>query len=257
MSHRRSKIGKFPAYDFEYDLRKGKSGILNRQNNSSLAFDLWSEAGQRKLLTERIGEEDGQIVDPSGYWTPGLLLAAEMAVAAVDTRFENMVIKAKRMGRYPPETMPPELVNDKLILEARLDIVKEEVDQLKKMLAKHAARKQEENDHLILAQGPQGTTWGSDPPREVDHQPIRWDEKQGHFVIDCKKSPYDGVRLPDYYAFVCKPWREAKNAAYQEAHKKATNLDLSEGERRRFGERAAQILRSSTEPPWPPRPERF
>lgn len=255
MSHRRYKVGINPRYDREFDWRKGQSGILNRANNSSVSFDLWSESGVQNLLIERIGEQDGLVADPNGYWISGLLRAAREAVAAVDTRFENMVIKAKRAGRYPPETMPEELVNEKLVMEARLDICQEEIDQLKKMLAKHQTRKQAEDDHLILAQGPMGTTSGADPPRSVDGQKIRWDEIQKHFIIDCEKSPYHLLRLPDYYAHVSRPWREAKRVAHNEAYAKAHDLEASDGARKKWGEEAARILRAPDYPPWPPRPE--
>lgn len=257
MSRRRHKIGKFPVYDAEYDLQKGASVIHNhRHDKGNVALAFWSESGVRDLLKQWEGTEDGLYPDPGGpYHLVSHLKAAQDALAAVDSKFQNMIIAAQRSGRFPPETMPQELVIERLACEARLDVVQEEIDLLKKELARYANRKQEEDDHLILPYGPAGSTQGADPPRSVDGQKIEWNEELGHFVICCKKSPYDGMKLPNYYVHIVRVWRDEKNRLYREAHDKANDLESSEGARKKWAEEAHRLVTGIKTPPWPPRPE--
>jgi len=257
MSHRRYKCGTNPQYDKEFDWRKEKSGILNRGQSgvNPVTFDLFGESGIRQLLAEWAGNSGDGEYDNGSRIVNSKIRDAKERLASIDTRFENQKAMAVRSGKYPPETMPQEWVSEKLVLQARLDIVAEEIDWLRKELPKFQAQKQKQNDHLILAYGPMGSAAGADPPRSIDGQKVVWSEELGHFVIDCEKSPYHGMKLPDYYVHIAKPWRTEKQRLHREAHVISQNLDLPEGERRRAAEKAWRILRAADIPPWPERPE--
>lgn len=254
---RRYKCGQHSAYDKEFDKAKTVSPILNRNQASiSTAYDLQSKSGLERLLLERIGDDAGRVVDPQ---SPTLInarrLNAKLELAAVEEHWQAIRVRAQRAGRYPPETMPDELVERRLQAEAKLDVTNDEIQWLKKEIAKHEAVEQEVDSSQILKYGPRGSCRGSDPPREVDGQPVVWDEDVGSFLIDCKKSPYHGLKLQNYYAFVVKPWGEAKQEAYQKAYAKAHDLDQLEGNRARAAMEADRILKDPQFPPWPPRPE--
>jgi hypothetical protein len=257
VSHRRYKIGKFPAYDSMFDHAKGTSPVLNRgkAGTSTATLDLWSETGTRKLLAEYGGNTTDGFFDDGRKVVNSRLKSAREDLVTVDDRFENMKTKAIRAGRYPIEKMPEAMVQEKLVLEAKIDIILEEIDWLTRELSKYEARRQKQDDHLILASGPRGTTMGSDPPRSVDGQKVRWDEALGHFLIDCPQSPFHGMRLPDYYVYICNPWRTAKRAMINELQAIVDNLELSQAKRQRAGEEAARIRRAPDVPPWPPKPE--
>lgn len=258
MSKRRYKIGINPEYDSTFDNLKERSGILNPNKSgiSSVCFDLWSRTGLELILAEWAGtEDDGTFEDIQiKRWVNSRLRDAQDRLAAVDTKFENMKINKQRAGRYPPETMPPEMVEEKHRREAAIDILEGEIENVKKRLAKHQATEKKQDDHLVLAHGPAGSCHGTDPPRSIDGQKVVWSEKQGHFLIDCEKSPFHQMRLPDYYLHIARPWRDAKRALVNELQVQANDLNLPLGERLCHGNEAARIRRLPNIPPWPERP---
>ncbi|MFZ5451845.1 MAG: hypothetical protein ACOZF2_08270 [Thermodesulfobacteriota bacterium] len=219
---------------------------------------LQDEAGLRQLLREWQGDKDGRFEDlKTGRVVNSHLLVAQEALAAVGQKHKDMVAMARRAGR-PASDMQrtPELIREELQAQAVLDIRMEEIDWLLKAINKRLEGKRKEDEALVLLHGPMGSTQGADPPRAVDGQPVRWDEKDGNFLIDCPTSPYHKMRLPNYYADVVKPWRAATRQAYDEAHKNEIDLEASEGSRKLWAEKAQMILRTPLLfVPMPPRPK--
>jgi len=217
MSHRRYKVGLHPPYDKAFDNEKGKSPFLNPKNFSDEKLQASHKDGLECLILEwegnKNGDHKGQFYNPmwGGAWQNSRLLNAKEALAAIDVEFEDLKAATKRSGkRLSPDVMPPALIEKRLRCEAKLDIVMEEIDALRKELTKWQAKEKKIFDDNILKYGPQGAATG-DPPREIDFQPVI--QKDGDLVINCKESPYDQMKLPDYYEKVVYPFLKARRAA--------------------------------------------
>lgn len=257
MSNRRYKVNEFPIYDRTYYHAKINSPVLNRNalTSSSEGLRLWNEEGQMSLLRELEGNKHGQYLDNKGRMVDSQLKQAQDLIAAIDEQFQAHCDQVKRSGKNPPEEMPRDMAETKLRAEAKLDILKDEIEALKLLLARHKDRKKETDDDLVLKNGPKGVAMGADPPREVDGQPVKWDGELGAFVINCPKSPYHKMRLPDYYAFVVKPFNEARVKAHRAAHKRCNDLTLNDAERQAAWEKGNMILKNKGKKFWPERPE--
>jgi hypothetical protein len=193
MSRRRYKCGQFPEYDREFDKQKGRSGYLNPQWGH-LDFDFtWFGLDSIRNLKAEIGYFE----QPEGR-----IEKAQAALAAVGKGWEDTF---RRQGQPVPASPPDSIIRQQHESEARLDILMEECDLLKKRLAKMEAAAQTQDDSAVLRYGPAGQGQG-DPLRILDGQRIS--EKQGELFIDDPRSPYNGMKTSDYFAHVVKPFKQ-------------------------------------------------
>jgi len=172
----------------------------------------------------------------------------------VPLAFENQKLQARRGGKQEPGEMPPELLAEKHKLEARADVILEEIARIKELISEFETRAKREKEAMVLKFGPMGTSKGS-PCTIIDGQPCGIDA-EGLPRIDCPKSPFNGMRVCDYREKIVKPWRTAINEAYQAAYAKANDLEATDGARLAATEKAAMILRNPSEHvPWPEKPK--
>lgn len=266
MSHRRYKIGLNPRYDKTFDRVKSQSPFLNpavRESQGAWQNPEFVQSCQKNGLVALIRQFGGdgdkahpgqwlnRLLDPP-RWEPSFVMRAEEAIAAVDEDFENMKLRAVRSGRIPPEEMPQELVDRRLVAEAAADVLREELDSLRRELeTKYVKKEQARQDSKILVHGPQGACMGADPVRETDGQKVEWNKELGQFVINCPASPYHSMTLPDYFIFICAPYRAARNAAHDEAAEKLRDMSLTVAERSKW----QAIYHGQAPIELPPRPE--
>lgn len=200
MSRRRYKVGLNPDYDHRFDVVKGKSSILGGDTvnkfNMARPQILNSIASIKHYLKQ----------------TEALSKTKEESLTAITENWQNNLL---RSGRPIPAEPPAQVTNQRLRAEAELDIFLEEADWLKKELAKREAAAKKIVDDNVLFYGPIGSGKG-DPQCEVDGQAVI--EKDGELIIKCSTSPYDGMKLPDYFSLIVYPFLKAKREAVRAFH---------------------------------------
>lgn len=232
MSRRRYKVGVNPGYDRAFDNLKSHSPLLAHG-----AIDTNSVPGLKALIAEQTEKVN----------------RAEAKIKEVDERFENMKIVSKREGREIPSEMPPELVEVLLLAEAKLDICREELDILKKLLAVQQAQEKKVQSEDILPYGPDGSGKLKDGIlAEIDGQMVSFDKQKDCLVIDCESSPYNRLPVWQYYQML-KEWKKERCVARSYAAMMSQDLTLPKAERDLWFEKT----RRRPVPPeqWPPRPE--
>jgi hypothetical protein len=202
----------------KFKVRLGlESPILNsriRHPMDRISDRLWTVEGQRSLLAELLGDEDGVFLRREMGLAgetrkmPARLTVAKEALAELDEKFAESKVKATREGRTPPTEMPPEMLSRRYLLEATRDLILEEIDTIQKLIAAHDDQKQTEAKKAILVWGPQGTgKLRNGLLSEIDGQKCIWDPKQKCMTISEPDSPYFGMKVEVYRELVCKPWR--------------------------------------------------
>lgn len=231
MSRRRYKVGLHPHYDKAFDHLKGYSPLLSRGE-----IDTNSVPGLKAEIEQQTGK----------------VARAETKIQEADERFENMQAVAKREGRAVPETMPPELVEVRLLAEAKFDICREELDILKKLLAAQETKEKQVKSEDILPFGPDGAGKLRDGIlAEIDGQMVSFDKEKDCLVIDCESSPYNRLPVYLYYAMV-RTWKKERAEARSHAAMMSQDLTLPKSERELWFEKT----RRRPVPPsqWPARP---
>ena len=253
MSRRRYKCGENPLYDRVFDARKMKSPILNPAgfHVADIALQMSDKAGLKSLLTELEGNEEGKFWSHSpspARWLNSRIKNAELAIAGIEDRFQNVRQQAVNAGHRPPSKMPKDMTEELLRSEARLDVVLEETEKIRKLLSEIERREQKQDDKKVLQRGPMGAgrlvdgicVW-------LDGQCVEPDHENVLRIID-DRSPYNGMRTADYFEFVQKPWCKLRDKMQTEERKRGED-DPGYSPRRN----ARPPL-----PPWPvnvPRPE--
>lgn len=191
---RRYEIGVHPAYDQRYNFR------LNQKADG----DIGSKAGAQQMIAESQASAERKQAEIDG----------------IDLRFGNLKVDARREGRPEPAEMPQNLLKERLELEAELDVIPEKMAQFQKILAGIEAQEQTQQDAMVLQFGPIGSGKLRDGILvEIDYQPIRV-KRSGGLVINCKKSPYDGMLVENYRTHICAPFLKAraeKSRDYEDA----------------------------------------
>jgi len=200
MSRRRYKVGKFPDYDHRFDVVKGKSSILAGDSVNHFHMARPQILNSISSIKHYLGQ------------TEALAKTKEEDLTAL---ISNWQIDLQRAGRPIPAEPPAQVTNQRLTAEAELDILGEEIDWLKKEVAKREAAAKKIIDDKVLEYGPIGCGKG-DPQSEIDGQQVI--EKDGELVIDCKESPYDGMKLPDYFSMIVHPFLKARREAVAAFH---------------------------------------
>lgn len=245
MSQRRYRIGTHEIYDERYNyLKQRGSSILSPQNfdMSDTATRMRTESGLRSLLEMWEGDENGMTKNKQGRTVPSKLKEAKNALTEIDKKFEHLRWKALQEGKVPPEDMPADLQEKKIEAEAKLDIVKEEIAELKKRLKVFEDKQQKKSDSDMLKYGPKGRiNLHGGIPKEIDGQRANVD-KHGIPIIDDERSPYDGMTVMAYTALVAEPWeaeRTAKDRERRREYKEKLEKGLSPKPPKRFKPNAA------------------
>jgi hypothetical protein len=149
-------------------------------------------------LTQKHKNRDKQIVD-------GKIPVVERELRRIDKEFKNLNQKKINEGKAPPERMPAEMQERKLVAEARYDIAKAELEEIEKHLKAIEKQELKQHEKTVLRYGPKGTSKLSDGViAEVDGQKV--EIKSGVPVISDQASPYNGMTSADYFDYIVKPW---------------------------------------------------
>lgn len=191
---RKYEEGIHPAYDRELQRLTSKDSP-SRPSYEFLATRDHSKAGVLRVISE----------------FQALTERRQKDLSAIDLKFENLKVTARREGKTEPAEMPRQLLDEKLRLEAQIDVISERVAEFKQEMAKFEAQEQAEQDAKILQYGPIGSGKLRDGIlAEIDGQSIKV-SRSGTLVINCPQSPYHKMKVEDYRSHVVALFSKARS----------------------------------------------
>jgi hypothetical protein len=193
-----------------------QSSVLSPQNVSGTEGELMStEQECQHLLRTLQGNKQGKYQTSRGEQV-SKVQKLKNKIEAVMQQFNQRNKRRVVEGSPPMQELPEDLQEQRLMLEAKLDVALEEVDAVKKQLKSFEEQTEEVADDQMLKYGPQGhVTLQGGIPAEVDGQKANVNEN-GIPVIEDKRSPYDGLTVMAYKALVVQPWLESRNQINRE-----------------------------------------
>jgi len=206
------------VYHRSFDRYRLQSKILNSggeiPNHQTIIFD---QNNLKGILLELKGNEKGmwfRTYDNS--WNKAALPIIEEQLQEINLDFK--IYQQQRVNRGFPKTekMPRELREKKFKLEARQDVLREEIEEIERRLKEFTKREEQGEDSRLLCDGPTGTgklTKGI--LVEIAGQKVRLD-RNSVLIIDDSRSPYDGMLVADYREHVSEPWVLAKRLIERE-----------------------------------------
>lgn len=253
--NRRYRVGIHPIYDRTFDRLHKESLILTGkagrdiQNFGTYAM-MREKRGILRLLEEREGTNGAGYFKQNRRDVPSKLTECQMALDSIKEMFEKRKQRQINAGHYPSEKMNDEEMEKLLQAEAREDICKTEIKHLRHAL-EHFQEAEAKEEEPCLKRGPIGSSrlrggicvW-------IDFQDVEPDS-EGVLRIKDTRSPYNGMRVADYFRHIVKSYKQQEAALINE-HAKAVQ------EAAREGVDTASILKKRPPlPEWPEAVERF
>lgn len=215
-----------PLYDQWFDTFRMKSKIL--KGESTISSNLNEKQGLQIQLDILVGTKDGKYYYGEGkYFKTAVIHAVETELDVLQIEFLNYQQTQINQGFRKPETWPANLKEQKLKLEARLDVYNEEVAWLERAIARWVDEKEESRDVLNRGCVQSGRLYGG-VLVELDGQRIGI-SKKGVLYVDDNQSPYDGMSVVDYREKICSAFR------IMEKEKDAAVLKRLQAEAREWG----------------------
>ena len=213
---RRYPAGQYKEYDREYLWQRADSNILNAGNRSIYDLGQYDNLPAiDALLFEYLGDDQGEVTDrTSGKTKLAIIPSIYQKLAETDARISKH--RKKRVEDGFPAKTPRSLQDEKLRIEAYLDVCGAEVEWLEKKKKEIESKRDEETRARVLKYGPICSQSGS-PAKEIDGQKVSLMDISGNTVpvIDDNRSPYDGMKLSDYRK-MASDWMQEKKAQRDE-----------------------------------------
>jgi uncharacterized membrane-anchored protein YjiN (DUF445 family) len=179
----------FKTYNDFYCEMKVKSSILNKEVRPSVHSVFYDENTLKTTLKELTGAA-----------LPDVLRQLD----EVELQFLQQNIKRSNIGLPELEQPIGELLEQRLKLQAKNDVLEEEISFLEKQLARFSDKVTDEINELAKNSKPYGkAVIKGGYIVEIDNLPVS--RKGSVSFIDCKASIYDGISCADYYK-LSKQW---------------------------------------------------
>ena len=176
----------------------------------------------RGLLNEVIGDPQftkGTFRSRTGETVPAKIPNAEAAIRGIHEDFKEYKQRRINMGHPEPKEMPPEMKERLDREKTYLKLYQLEAKELEKRLAEIESQEKVKTVGMVLKGGPRGSSkMRNGILSMIDGQPVV-KAKTGMLEIDCPDSPYHGMKVPDYFEEIVKPWL-LKNAELMRAFRK-------------------------------------
>lgn len=195
-----------PVYAEFYAKFKNASDILTPSGNLNSTSKVYDKRGIQSALYNLCGDDKGRIkVD---QYTDGLSLIpdVEEQIRNLHWKYEDYCERREREGFEVPDKMPPEMHNDLMKLQARLDVYNLEKEALEQRLSE--IQSVANTDCLKFGPVGSGQLQNGDLV-EIDGQ--RVERINGKLVITEPGSPYLGMAVVDYRKLVSDPWLKQQN----------------------------------------------
>lgn len=200
----------YEAYTDFFMRYKVESNILNAgaQSRPSAYTVLWDKVNIENEILKRVGDSKGKYMQ-SGLENTAYIPFVEMQLNEIDRRFKTYQRKRLNMGYSETDEMPSDLLKEQLKKQARLDVIKSEVEVLNKKLKEYTDVIEKDEDERVLEYGLQGSgvfhgTKAKNPDlinvlKEMDGQRLELNA-DGLLIIKDKRSPYNGMSVADFRA---------------------------------------------------------
>lgn len=222
----RYKEGKHPTYDEVYKRVLSKSPYLNKSVRSRSFKYSGVLANLESSIAELEGGANG-FYELNGNPQQALIPSHVEKLRNIHWRFKKWGQEQVKKGLTlePPKDWPADMLEQRLRIEAVLDVRRKELYKVKELLKEKNAAKRKKEEEKMLRHGPAGIGIRHDPrsskPWELDGQPVRHSE-DGVPYIHCEQSPYHRMTVFDYRK-VADRWKSTVKELAEElkAEKKA------------------------------------
>jgi len=212
MSKRRYPTGDQPAYDRKYLRLKNNSQILGPGPSGlgvgSVHNILFDAGNLEAVKIELIGEDEEGNYKRKGVDYVAKIPAIKLEIKEFKKRWRSKQMQAINEGLEVPseDQMPENMLEEKLILEARLDIYTEELAKIQERLDSLANTEQDKDDQAVLRYGCICTGQLRDGVLvEIDGQIV--EKVRGVMIIRDSRSPFNGMSVPDFRQLAA-DWQE-------------------------------------------------
>jgi len=189
-----------PIYAEFYAKFKNASDILTPSSGNL------DKRGMQSALYNLLGDEKGRIKIDN--FTSGIALIpdVEEQIRNLHWKYDQYCERREREGYERPSEMPPEIHNELMKHQARLDVYNLEKEALEEQLS--AIENVPNPDCLKFGPVGSGQLQNNDLVL-IDFQ--RVERINGKLVITEKASPYLGMSVVDYRKFISDPWLKQQN----------------------------------------------
>ncbi len=209
------------------EMLKNESPILNPEKGvpgvGSLNLNDFNTL--RGLLNEVKGDpqfQKGTFRSRTGETIPAKIPNAEMEIRQIHENFESYKQRRINQGHREPKEMPEDMKEKLEKAKTYLNLYQLEAKRLEEILAEIESREKVKTVGRVLQGGPRGMSQMRGGVLSViDGQPVV-KGKSGMLEINCPDSPYHGMKVPDYFEIIVKPWL-LENAELMRNHRKAAN----------------------------------
>lgn len=207
---RYTPIKDYPVYSKEFDRLRILSPILNQDSRPSVHTIFFNK---RNIETE--------LEKISDVKTKGSLPNLKDQLKTLEFRFDNLKRDCRKQGYQIPDKIPIDILNERYRIEAQIDVVLEEKEQLEVMLKTMSDKVVKELSVKMLLKGLFGVSHNHgfrshdpdliDQMAEIDGQNVSMCPA-GILIVDDEASIYNGLAISDYRK-LCKIWTDERYRA--------------------------------------------
>jgi hypothetical protein len=196
---KRYRRGAYTTYDDEFDRLSTNSAVLNRGSMERPSIDtvIMTKANILGEIARFKGNENGEFVIGAKDARMAIIPALNNRLADLNKRFLRMNLQREARGQQTFTALPPEMLEEKLKLEASLDCALSELGELEDRIRKGELIEEAKRVENVLQYGLRCATLMHDGMvAEIDFQKVEL--VHGTPVITDPASPYLGMSLSDY-----------------------------------------------------------
>jgi len=220
---KRYKRGEHKIFDDAYDRYASSSEILNPSAIAHIGSFIWDKDNIQIELIRLLGsDEKGLYKSYDNLTMKGEIPLLQEKLDRLEVQFNEMNLKREMQGKLVLENYPPDMLNEKLQLEARLDICLSEKQLLEQRLKDGAVLKEQTRKSTMLQYGLRCQM----SRNEIDGQ--RTGMLDNKLIIVDSASPYHGMAVTDYRQ-LSEKWLQMRRQANNEKLLKIQNEAMAKG----------------------------
>jgi hypothetical protein len=241
----------FKTYSDYFDKYLIESTILNDRNQRINIHTQFADLnGMKSTLYQLQGDEKGRYTNSWGEEVYSFIRSAENQLSEIKIRFESYVNNRVAQGHAKPTQWPPELLKERLRLEAHIDVMNREAEWLRYAINNYKEKEAVKRSSKVLEYGPRGNgTLRNGQLCEIDGQLTAF--KDDVLIISDPASPYNGMAVSDYRDHVVKPWTADRRKAMIEKEQQRAQDLLKKGKSDIEVHLSRRKIHPSSLPPWP------
>lgn len=174
-------------------------------------------------------KKPGQFYNPrEGRWEPSKVTQLDDAINAIEEKFQKHKQYMLNSGKRVPTALPPDLVEEKAKIEAKMTILEEEVEFLEREIME-ATKKKSKSEETVLPR----KKWGSGEFRDGVLANLGGfqisPDKDGILRIDDSRSIHDGMEAWRFREQIYKPmeWEFSHRVRTEKEAAKAENCTIN------------------------------